>query len=212
MQAVRDLYYVHSQINGDGDDEPIFLACDSGSDKSFDILGAAQSIASLKETIIFIWNSIVFHRHSQARAKLDVLAQSLPLLAQISDLEQTGKVAPELAEQLRRKAVSACGKFVDAGAIIPELDREAAHSPRQLMAPERKMLAGPASVSDYKFIDVENPALLNEQSDEENDEDIKALLADIKRRLDAAESRSSKSPSPTPKRVPRPRGQKPKAK
>lgn len=188
IKAISDLYSVHSFIEHHDDGDLILLSCDSGSDKSFDFLGAAKIISSLKETLIFIWDKVVFHRHTQARATIDVIGQTLPILEKIDEMEKNKSLVPELAEQLRRKALGACSKFVEAGVIIPEMSQEASQSPRLLMAPERKLLAGPATENFETFAADDQNAPLAEFTQQE-EVDIREELRELRRRVALAEAK-----------------------
>jgi hypothetical protein len=132
IQSVADFYGIFSEISGVRSDDLIVISCDSGSDKSFDFLGLAQTISAVKDFILNIWDRIVFYRHAQSIATIEVITAGLPVLAQLKQMEESGAIAPEVAEKLRRKTVSACSKFIEAGVIIPEMENEGRYSPRAL--------------------------------------------------------------------------------
>ncbi|MBC8154677.1 MAG: hypothetical protein H7Z72_17405, partial [Bacteroidetes bacterium] len=60
LNSINSLYKVLSEIMGHQGDDISVLAIDSGSDKSFDFLGAAKVMTALKELIIDLWDSVVF--------------------------------------------------------------------------------------------------------------------------------------------------------
>ena len=128
----------------------ILLACDSGSDKSFDFLGLAKLVEMVKEIILSLWDRVVFFREKQMGERIDLIAKSLPVIERIVEMEKLNHLAPEQAEILRRNIVSGVEKFIQAGAIIPEVESHSRYNPRQLMAPEPKLLAMPTtSVSQH---------------------------------------------------------------
>ena len=191
IKAISDLYFVHATIAGSPSDDLIMLSCDSGSDKSFDFAGAGRNLSSVKETIIALWDRVVFHRHAQAGATVDLIARALPVLAQIGELESEKRIAPELAEQLRRKTMGASSRFIESGVIIPEMEREATHSPRVLMAPEPKLLAAPLR---------REPPVASDQTAEtvgtdpvDDEQDVAGQIQELKRRLAAAEKAAGRS-------------------
>ncbi|MEG3124499.1 hypothetical protein [Sphingomonas sp. GB1N7] len=196
LQSITEFYEVHESLIGEGSDSLVLLACDSGSDKAFDLLGAAKVISSIKETIIFIWDRVVFHRHAQSRASLEVISQALPVLEQISKLSEAGSITPELAEQLRRKTMGACKKFVDSGIIIPEMSQQSTHTPRLLMAPERKLLMGPGDKNtEDRSKNNETDDRTRSVADVETDfPDVQSQIAELQRRVVAAEAAVTRSP------------------
>jgi hypothetical protein len=143
LDAISKLYSVYATINGEGENDLIVLACDSGSDKSFDFLGMAKLMEQVKETIIQIWDRRVFYRQKHASECLSLIAESLPIIKEIDDLEKSKSLGPEQAELLKRKVIDGATKFIQSGALIEEMEGESIHSPRQLMRPEPKMLVSP---------------------------------------------------------------------
>src|SRR5438874_445310 len=128
----------------------IVLACDSGSDKSFDLLGAAKVIAGVKELILSLWDRIVFYREAQIAQRLELVTASLPILEKLSHLQNSNAIAPEQAELLRRKVLDGVGQLIASGATIPEMGGRSHVDPRQLMAPEPKLLTSGAGHSPSK--------------------------------------------------------------
>ena len=111
-------------------------------------MGAASIIESLKEVLLKLWDKAVFFREIQTSNRLELIAQALPIIDRIGDLEVEKKLSPEQAELLRRKVADGAGKFLRVGATIPEMAAVSSHDPRRLMAPELKQLAAPAEVGD----------------------------------------------------------------
>ena len=144
LEGVSDLYEACAVVNNASPDDLVVLSCDSGSDKSFDFMGAASIIESVKEVLLNLWDKVVFFREIQTSNRLELIAKALPIIDQIGNLEVEKKLSPEQAELLRRKVADGAGKFLRAGATIPEMAAVSSHDPRQLMAPEMKQLAAPA--------------------------------------------------------------------
>lgn len=48
-----------SQVLGKKGDDLSVIGCDSGSDKSFDFLGAAEIVNCVKDIILSFWNKVV---------------------------------------------------------------------------------------------------------------------------------------------------------
>jgi hypothetical protein len=116
------------------------IACDSGSDKSFDFLGAAKVIAGLKELILTMWDRVVYYREKKLDAKLDLIGKALPIIGKIEELKAAGSLEPEQAELIKQKVLGGVHKLLETGIVIPEISLRATYNPRQLMAPEPKLL------------------------------------------------------------------------
>lgn len=200
LDAIQLFYTVFATIENLPENDLTVIACDSGSDKSFDFTGLPQVIQGVRETILSIWDRIVLRQHQHTRASIETIAQGLPVIEKISVMESNGSLQPEMAEQLRRKTIAACTKFIDAGAITPELETQPLYSPRALMSPEVKLLAaplGPKHVDDlgsegknstggnYKKRPVRN---------ENEEEDLRSMLKDLQRQLDEQKQSSSSRP------------------
>ncbi len=142
LEAVQLLYESVAILqNHQTEQQLILLACDSGSDKSFDLLGIAKLVEAVKEIILSLWDRVVFYREKKLDAKLGLIAQTLPIIEKISQMEKAGHLEREQAGVLRKNIGLGAEKFLNAGAIIPEVEKHSSFNPRQLMAPEPKLLA-----------------------------------------------------------------------
>jgi hypothetical protein len=206
IRSISDLYEIHATIASQEANDLVLLSCDSGSDKSFDFAGAGKVISAVKDTLIGLWDRIVFYRHAQAGATVDLIARSLPVFGSIAELEQNKKISSELAEQLRRKTLGACAKFVEAGVIIPEMDEEASQAPRLLMKPAPKLLAGPAQIQASELEGVSTSSSDTQDTVDQGggeEVDLVAEIRDLKRRLQEAEDLSMRTGRKTTKSSPR---------
>ena len=61
LEAVSEFYSVCASLSDESENDLVVLACDSGSDKSFDFLGLASVMEQAKEIIINIWDRVVFY-------------------------------------------------------------------------------------------------------------------------------------------------------
>jgi hypothetical protein len=144
LEAVQLLYESVAILNDQKNEQQmVLLACDSGSDKSFDLLGIAKLVEAVKEIILSLWDRVVFFREQKMGAKLELVANSLPIIEKISEMQKAGHLEPEQAEILRRNISLGAQKFINAGATIPEIEGHSHFNPRQLMSPEPKLLAMP---------------------------------------------------------------------
>lgn len=147
LEAITNIYSVHCTLESQSESDLIVLACDSGSDKSFDFLGLAKIMEEVRKFVIAIWDRRVFHRHMHASQCIALIAQSLPVVERIEALKISGALPPEEAELLKRKTLLGATMFLESGIYIDEMAIETNHSPRQLMRPEPKLLAAPAAMT-----------------------------------------------------------------
>jgi len=192
LDAISNLYSVFATIEGESESDLIVLACDSGSDKSFDFLGMAKLMEQIKETIIQIWDRRVFYRQKHASECLSLIAESLPILKEIDELKKSESLGAEQAELLKRKVIDGATKFVQSGALIEEMEGESTHAPRQLMRPEPKLLVSPWS--DGVNTEPESVPETTEEASEENlsDEELAQLESLVKK---AKRSKSTRKKS-----------------
>ena len=142
IDSVNILYEAYIEINQEPYVPLILLACDSGSDKSFDFLGLAKAIEAIKEVVLSLWDRVIYFRERQHSERIKLVVETLPAIEKISGLEQEGKLGPEQAEKLRRQLIDGTSKFLETGAITEEIYGEARFEPRQLMAAAPKLLTG----------------------------------------------------------------------
>lgn len=176
MTSVQLLYEVYAEIDHVSPTDLCLISCDSGSDKSFDFFGAAKIIEQIRKTILDLWDRIIFYRERKMDARLDLVSKSLPIIEHIDSLEKNGKLGPEQAGKMRRDISLGVGKFIDSGAVIPEMEERSTVSPRQLMAPEPKLLVSDTqdNVSDEEFKDKQK----TKGKDKEHEQTKTSILED----------------------------------
>ena len=179
-----DLYKACARLEHVSTNDLTVLSCDSGSDKSFDFLGLAKVMEQVKEIFMGLWDRVVFYKEKRLSSQIEVIAQGLPVLAKITDLESTNHISPEEAEIVRRGIIKGCGKILNAGAIIPEINEHATYNPRVLMAPEQKLLMPPPNPKskDEEAVAKMIPSDIKpaEEKTDERIQQIEKMLADLK--------------------------------
>lgn len=145
LESLETLYAACATLEGAEPGGISVVGCDSGSDKTFELMGEARVVDELRALIVAVWDRVVFYRSLPAAQRYRLAAESLPVLDRIRERESSGLMAPEQAELLRRRIVEGTGRFLVSGATIPELQERAYANPRTLMAPAPKLLS-PASV------------------------------------------------------------------
>jgi hypothetical protein len=142
IESVTLIYEATAILNQQSSDDLIVLTCDSGSDKSFDFLGAAKIIEQVKELILGLWDKVVFFRERKAAERIELVAKSLPVIERISQMREAGALSPEQAEIVSRKIVEGAEKFLKSGATIPEIANRTIFNDRALLAPQTMLLTG----------------------------------------------------------------------
>ena len=142
FEGVERLYEVCAVVAGVQADKLSVLSCESGQDKAFELIGSPAVIKSLKSLILGIWDRVVFYRELELDQRIERVADSLYILEKIQAMEGDDKLGPEQAEILRRGIRKGVTKFLEAGALIPDIAEQGRHDPRELLSPEPKLLAG----------------------------------------------------------------------
>lgn len=186
LQSVEQFYKSMAIILGNDQNDISVIAIDSGSDKSFDFLGAAQVVTAVKELIIELWDRVVFYKEKKLQERIELISKSLPIIERIKSMEDSGALGKEQCELLKRDILSGTKKFLSAGALLPEFSYHSVQEPRKLMTPEAKLLSMPESISESNkqheptLSDeniIENEEFSDENLSEEENQVLKKLLA-----------------------------------
>jgi len=156
------------------------ISIDSGSDKSFDFLGSAEVIKQTKEIVLSLWDRVVFYREKKLSERIDIIAKSLPVIERINELEVNEKITPEQAEILRRNIFQGASSFIETGSIIPEINNASSFNPRELLAPEQKLLTAPDTIHTLEKVVERKKSDIDNLSDEDVAE-LKKLLSKSKK-------------------------------
>jgi hypothetical protein len=144
LEGVASLYYACARLEGVTPDDISLVACDSGGDKSFDVLGLAKVIEAVKEIYLTLWDRVIFFRVFSMQKKIDLVGTSLPVIEKISKMEKEETIGHEEAEILRQHITNGVEKIIRSGSVIPEMGAMSQYDPYVLMAPEPKLLTAPA--------------------------------------------------------------------
>jgi hypothetical protein len=74
LESIKGLYDALSIIENVDNIQLSVISCDSGSDKSFDFLGAAKSIEAVKEIILGLWDKVIFYKEDKTNKKLELIS------------------------------------------------------------------------------------------------------------------------------------------
>ena len=169
IDSISSFYTVIATLENENPNDLGVAAMDSGSDKSFDFLGAAKVVSAVKELIIELWDRIVYYKERKLGQHIDLVAKSLPVFERINNMEQAGEISREQAEICRRTIENGVTKFVRVGALLPEFEQHASNNPRQIMAPERKLLGYPTGESNIPAPS-KDPVTVTEKEDENSEQ------------------------------------------
>lgn len=144
LDAVDKIYKTLAEIRGLSSESLVILACDSGSDKSFDFLGVADLVREIRKCFAGLFNYRLLNRQVQTSANIALLSQALPIVAEIDELRKAGSLTDEQAERLRHTLLKSASQFLECGAITSDMENQQ-NSPRLVMRPEPKLLSGPTA-------------------------------------------------------------------
>ena len=186
IDAVSKLYEVCVLITKDkSQEELVIVSCDSGSDKSFDFMGAAKAMESLSNLILSIYDRVAYHREERFARRIELVKEALPVYQSIEQLVQSNSIEPEAAELFKRKLTDGVSQFVESGAIFPEMNlRATAVTQRLVMAPEPKLLRSAPEISEHHS-ETEDNMLRQEQSSTTigNENNVENLSKDEQQQL-----------------------------
>lgn len=174
LESITSIYSAFCTLENQSETDLIVLACDSGSDKSFDFLGLAKIMEEVRKFVISIWDRRVFYRHMHASQCIALIAESLPVIEKIEDLKRKQAIGPEQAELLKRKTLEGATMFLESGIYIEEMALESNHSPRQLMRAEPRLLAAPTPLNTPPTGAAHSPASSTPKADASNTTSLSA--------------------------------------
>jgi hypothetical protein len=166
IESVTMLYEVAAELDNVPSNTLTIIGCDSGSDKEFDFLGFANAVRAIKDTILALWDRVVFFRERKMHAGFELLSESLPLIERIDQMNGS-VLSPEQCELMKRKVLGGVQRFLDAGCTIPEIDKATQFSPRALLAPSPKLLAPPVGQAEPIVLAQQNQIDVNDSGMED---------------------------------------------
>jgi hypothetical protein len=140
LEAVNHFYSACALLEDESPSTLSVVACDSGSDKSFDFLGIAKVMDCVERLIGTIWDRAFFFRERQFEERLELVAKSLPIIERIDSMQNQKQLDPEMAQILKRHIFDGSNKFLQSGATIPKIEDRSEYNPRELLSPVQKLL------------------------------------------------------------------------
>jgi hypothetical protein len=140
IESISILYEAFAELNVQSSTDLVVKSCDSGLDKVFEFQGLPDIIDKVKELLLDLWDNVIYYRERRFAERLELAAKHLPILAEITGLEQKNQIQKERAELLRRKFTSGASKFFETGSSIPEMAQHSSYVPRNLLSPKETLL------------------------------------------------------------------------
>jgi hypothetical protein len=140
IESVNHFYYACAMLDNKSPTTLSVVACDSGSDKSFDFLGLAQVMECVERILRQIWERVFLFREHQLEERLDLVAKALPIVAQIARMKEHNEIDPELAELIEQNILNGTNKFIQSGATTKKIEDTSHYRPRALLTPVQRLL------------------------------------------------------------------------
>jgi hypothetical protein len=147
LNSVQLLYESCAMILDEPSQDLSVIACDSGNDKSFDFLGNAEVIKSLKEIVYSTRDRLTFQDNGQENVLEDSFVKSLPIMTRIQHLEESGALTSEKAKRLQNKLGDGLNEFASSGGMLLELEQSTIQISPAAEKPEAQMSTEPANES-----------------------------------------------------------------
>jgi hypothetical protein len=141
LEAIEILYGAVAALDGESTvSDLIVVSCDSGSDKVFDFTGISRILEKIESILLQAWDRIVFYRERKFSERVKLVIETLPLLAEINQLEQEQKIGQEQAQILRDNITKGVTMFLETGGRIPQMDAQSRFEPANLLQGNQTLL------------------------------------------------------------------------
>lgn len=143
LEGIGEINKAVSNIELGLQTELILLATDSGSDKSFDLLGVKNVISAIKDIIIVVYEHLLFYKHAKFAKNIEAIRESLAISEKINSLLEEEKITKEEAGRYKVYLNKGLGKILDVGVLIPEFNENSGEELKKLLSPNPKYLSSP---------------------------------------------------------------------
>ena len=147
LNSVQSLYNFVAEVNDIEDRDLAVVSCDSGSDKSFDLLGTAECVKQLRKFIVQIIDRLMFRKEMKMTMQADAIAKSSHFFELLLDIKDAGTIDNETFQRLSNSYINSTSDFISSGTFIDDsvIKRNVDH--RRLIKPEQKLLSAPDQVA-----------------------------------------------------------------
>lgn len=112
----------------------------SGSDKSFDLVGLAKAVAALKDLLLDGWDRVRFARAQKADASFKSALEGLSLIKEIHACAEKGALSADEAEKLKRSTIRSVDELLSNGVYTKEMEEPIALTTQKLPLERRKLI------------------------------------------------------------------------
>jgi hypothetical protein len=140
LNDIETLYHTIAKIYGIDGGELVIGSMDSGSEKSFDVIGVASGISKLSSFLLECWNRVRFHSAEKAERNIKTASEGLDLMAKIQQNLEKRSIDETEAARLKKVVLKCVNNLFNNGVYTPEMELIVVVKPSQLPVERRKMI------------------------------------------------------------------------
>jgi len=138
VTVINSLARLHDTVRAIHALEPAELSLvsmDAGDDTQLWFDGDLEGLMHLKDLLVRAFRWLALYREEELEQRLERARDNLPTIAYIRELAEEGALDADEAGELEHDLLLALLAFFDAGAIIPEMERDHQQPPREIVTP-----------------------------------------------------------------------------
>ncbi len=135
VNSLASLHGTVRAIHGLAPTELSLVSMDAGEDTQLWFDGDLEGLMHLKGLLIKAFRWLALYREEELEERLERARDNLPTIAYIRELAADGTLDQDEATGLEHDLLLALLAFFDAGAIIPEMERDHQQPPREIVTP-----------------------------------------------------------------------------
>lgn len=135
VNSLASLHGTVRAIHGLPPTELSLVSMDAGEDTQLWFDGDLEGLMHLKGLLIKAFRWLALYREEELEERLERARDNLPTIAYIRELAADGTLDHDEATQFEHDLLLALLAFFDAGAIIPEMERDHQQPPREIVTP-----------------------------------------------------------------------------
>jgi hypothetical protein len=122
LTDLESLYSILCRLEGITPSPLVIGAIDSGSDKSFDVLGIAKALDRITHLMLECWDRVRFSKATKAEKSFKTFAEGLSVLNEIRDAVSKKAMSEAEGEKLKRNVLRNIDGLLSNGVYIPEME------------------------------------------------------------------------------------------
>lgn len=132
-------------------------AVDSGSDKSFDIIGVSKAVDIFSKFFLESWDRIRFSNEQKMEKSFKSVSDGLDLIDKIGKSADSKAISQEEAEKLKRTVVRSMDNLLHNGVYTPEVDERSPVRPSEISFERKLMITHQVAVNEPVTVPVSAP-------------------------------------------------------